>query len=135
MNFFERELHRLFSDQPGFEKSQYVGRACLTPLSDGRIAKAEFTPLGFANHYEGLRVKILDKNSGEIDSTVFRFSDCFEPRMQDLNHKPPYIWQDGNRIEWYYRPTLSELAALSDAATDYIDMFREDQTEDMGMSL
>ena len=126
MNFFEQELRRFTGKDTAFEscKALYVGRACFIPLSGNRRARLEFVTNGVADHYDALQVTILSATDGKIDCLRFRFSDYFAPRKAGCSGTcRPHIWMDYGKAEWYVAPTAAEVAAIAQAAHDYVMLF------------
>ena len=126
MNFFEQELRRFTDKDTAFESSKalYVGRACFIPLSGNRRARLEFVTSGVADHYDALQVAILSTTDGKIDCLRFRFSDFFAPRKAGCSGICcPRIWFDCGKAEWYVAPTAAEVAAIAQAAHDYVMLF------------
>ena len=66
-NFFEQELRKLFEDGKVIQDPVFVGRACLGGLDAGRQVRAEFVTMGHADHYEALRLTLLDNDLGVVD--------------------------------------------------------------------
>ena len=66
-NFFEQELRKLFEDGKVIQDPVFVGRACLGGLDTGRQVRAEFVTMGHADHYEALRLTLLDNDLGVVD--------------------------------------------------------------------
>ena len=67
-NFFEQELRKLFEDGKVIQDPVFVGRACLGGLDAGRQVRAEFVTMGHADHYEALRLTLLDNDLGVVDT-------------------------------------------------------------------
>ena len=126
MNFFEQELRRFTGKGTAFKscKALYVGRACFIPLSGNRRARLEFATGGTCDHYEVLQVTILSAADGKIDCLRLRFSDYFAPRKGGCSGTcRPHIWVDYGKAEWYVAPTAAEIAAITQAAHDYVMLF------------
>ena len=53
------------------------------------------------------------------------------------NIQSPYIWKDGNNVDWYgYKPTDNDYSALSETVDDYLSCFAEQElTEDEELSI
>ncbi len=126
MNFFEQELRRFTGKTTAFKscKALYVGRACFIPLSGNRRARLEFATNGTCDHYEVLQITILSAADGKIDCLRLRFSDYFAPRKGGCSGTcRPHIWVDYGKAEWYVAPTAAEIAAITQAAHDYVMLF------------
>lgn len=128
MNFFEQELRKLFGDGSMIESPQFVGRACLGTLGGDLRARAEFVTMGYADHYEALRLTVLNRTNGEIDRLTIRIREAigYPNDTAPFRRGTPYIWTDDGKSEWYgYQPTAADYQALRQAAGDYLDVFRE----------
>ena len=74
MNFYEKQLKRMFPDfdtQSG--DTIFAGKAMLSIISDDLREKVEFITTRVAGQYEGLRLSIINKHDGVIDSQAFMF--------------------------------------------------------------
>jgi hypothetical protein len=97
-----------------------VHRQChVYPFGAKQLIKTFFITLGYANHYEGISISIVDKNNGIIDKNTIKFADVWgkkqvsNPNYRDGIH--PYIWKDGRQAEWYvYKPTPRDMELLSE---------------------
>ncbi len=130
-NFFEQELRKLFADGMIIENPKFVGRACLGDLGGDLRVRAEFITMGLANHYEAVRLTVLNRTEGVVDRCVLRFKDIIgiKPIPGNPNFRngvSPYIWDDHGNAQWYaYQPTPADFEMLQQAADDYVDVFRE----------
>ena len=98
-NFFEQELRKLFGDGKIIHAPAFVGRACVGGLDAGRQVRAEFVTMGHADHYEALRVTLLDNDLGVVDKLTLRLEDVWGQKsdpQQSLPEKrrhPPHLGQ------------------------------------------
>ncbi|MBR2935222.1 MAG: hypothetical protein IKB79_06555 [Oscillospiraceae bacterium] len=128
MTFYEKELRRIV--EPHHPDATFVGRACYVRLSDTNRAKIQFITMGIASHYEAMRVTILNRQEGDVDNLVLRFSDLLGKKMvSNPNFRDgvmPHIWDDHGKADWYvYHPTEQDYEKLSHAVNDYLDIFQE----------
>ena len=128
MTFYEKELRKIV--EPNYPDATYVGRACYVRLNEMNRAKIQFITNGIASHYESLRVTILNKQDGDVDNLVLRFSDLLGKKMvSNPNFRDgvmPHIWDDHGKVDWYvYHPTSQDYQKLSNAVNDYLDIFQE----------
>lgn len=124
MTFFEQELRKIVG--PRHPDATYVGRACYVRLSDMNRAKIQFITSGIASHYEALRLTILNRQEGDVDNLVLRFSDLLGKKMVGGNGIMPYIWDDHGKADWYvYHPTRQDYQTLSQTVNDYLEVFQE----------
>lgn len=134
MTFYEKELRRIV--EPNFPEATYVGRACYVRLSDMNRAKIQFITGDIASHYNALRLAVLNRQEGEVDNLVLRFSDLLGKKMtSNPNFRDgvmPHIWENNGKAGWYvYHPTSQDYQKLSRAMNDYLDVFMEQaQTAD-----
>ena len=105
-NFFQQELRTLFADGAIIYDPVFVGRACIGALDERRQVRAEFVRMGYADHYEALRLTLLDNDQGVVDKLTLRFKDVWgkkkipnNPYLRDGVN--PYIWEDGSQTDWY----------------------------------
>lgn len=130
-NFFEQELRKLFGDGTIIHAPVFVGRACLGGLDAGRQVRAEFVTMGHADHYEALRLTLLDNDLGVVDKLTLRLKDVWgrktipnNPYLK--NGVTPHIWVNDDKADWYaYYPTPADYQVLRQAASDYLSAFRE----------
>lgn len=128
MNFFEQELHRLFSRNAVFENPKFTGRACFGDLGKENRVKLQFVTLGYADHYEGLKATVLNRTDGPVDSNLFRFGDIWgKKQVSNPNFREgiiPHIWMDNNAPDWYvYHPTDADFRRLAAEVNTYLEVF------------
>jgi hypothetical protein len=132
MNFFEQELRKIVS--PYYSDATYVGRACYVRLNDMNRAKINFTTLGIADHYEALRMMILNRNDGKVDTLLVRFEDLFGKKQVNNPYFPdgvyPHILDNYGKADWYvYHPDLSDYESLGEAVSTYLSVYQEQTQE------
>ena len=134
MIFFEQELKKIFGKDMGLSDIRIVGNACYGRLSGDIRMKAAFATGRVADQYEMLKITMLNRREGPIDSVALHFSDLWgrkkvnNPNFRDGIHA--YIWKNGGKPEWYvYQPTEADYRQLSGAASNYLDVFREPTQE------
>lgn len=137
MTFFEQELHRIFGRDMGLSDIRIVGDACYGRLSGDIRMKANFVTGRVADQYEALKITMINRREGPIDSMVLHFSDLWgRKKVTNPNFREgifPHIWRDGRETGWYvYKPTEADYGKLSGAVSDYLDVFRE-PVQDMQM--
>ena len=134
-NFFEQELRKLFEDGKVIHDPVFVGRACVGGLDAGRQVRAEFVTMGHADHYESLRLTLLDNDLGVVDKLTLRLKDLWGKK--EIPNNPylksgvdPHIWVNDGKTDWYaYHPTPSDYQQLRQAAGSYLDAFRSQNKE------
>lgn len=82
-NFFEHELRKLFGDGEIIQSPRFTGRACLGTLGKDLRVRAQFVTTGIADHYDALRINVLNPIDGPVDTITFRFREM-ERRAADV---------------------------------------------------
>ena len=118
-NFFEQELRKLFADGSIIESPQFVGRACLGTLGGDLRVRAQFVTGIVANQYNALKIVVLNRTDGPVDTMVLKLKDLLGTKAA------PRIWDDSGNAQWYgYRPTIADYETIRQAADDYLSVFR-----------
>ena len=68
MTTFENELRKLFDHDAVFTDTRFVGRTCYGKISGSICLRAEFITLGYADKYEALKISLINRTEGVIDS-------------------------------------------------------------------
>ena len=131
MNDFERELRKVV--EPIHLDTTYAGRACYVSLGEYNRAKLQFVAMHIASQYDALKMTILNRREGEVDTLVLRFMDLWgkkqtnNPNFKDGVH--PHLWDDGGQLQWYvWKPSEKDYKELSGAVNEYLEVFM-DQTQ------
>lgn len=141
MTFFEQELQKVFGKDMGLSDIRIVGNACYGSLSADIRMKAYFDIDRVADNYVMLRIKMVNRREGMIDCVSLRFSDLLgKKKVNNPNFRDgiyPHIWKDGSNVKWYvYQPDAADYRKISQAAGDYLDVFRESAQEmQMGQTM
>ncbi len=141
MTFFEQELQKIFGEDMGLSDIRIVGNACYGSLSGDIRMKAVFATGMVADQYTMLRITLLNRREGPIDSVALYFSDLWgRKKVNNPNFRDgvcPHIWKYGGKAEWYaYKPNESDYRQLSGAVSDYLNVFREPvQEQRMGQKM
>ena len=89
--------------------------------------------------YTALRVTLMNRSEGKIDSQLLRFNELWGMKSFNGNDIDPHIWKYNDEVSWYcYTPTNAELKALSQSVDDYLACFAEpafEESEEMEMSM
>lgn len=134
-NFFEQELRKLFGDGKIIDDPRFVGRTCMGSLGGDLRVRAEFVTMGYADHYEALRLTVLKRTDGEVDRICLSLRDVLGVKEIPGNsnfrkRQAPYIWTYQEESKWYaYQPTPADYQVLRRAAGDYLDVFRDRMPE------
>ncbi len=134
MTTFEQELRKLFEHDAVFSDTRFVGRTCYGKISDSIRVRAEFITLGYADKYEAIKISLINRTEGVIDSTVLRFGEVLgKKQVNNPNFREgvdPHLWKYQNELEWYvYEPTPSDFNKLANAVDNYLEVFREPMHE------
>lgn len=134
MTFFEQELRRLFDHDTVFADARFVGNACYGRLTDNIRVKINFVTCGIMDNYEALKVTLLNRNEGQIDSMTLRFRDLWGIKKVNnpnfRNGVSPYIWTYNGRTEWYaYQPNRADYNQLAEAVNTYVEVFQEPELQ------
>ena len=136
MTFYEQELKKLFGDSDVIRDAKYSGKTLLGRIDDELRVKLQFVYTGTRDHYNALRLKIINRTDGEVDAETFCFRDILgeSPAFrQNPFADNIHIWEDGETADWYgYHPSPAAYQKITDSVNDYISMY---QQENMGMSL
>jgi len=130
MAFFENELKKMFGKGSPIKDARFVGSACVGRLSGTVNVKIKFAEFGRYQKYEGLEVKVFNRNEGVIDSNAFKFVDILGIRPGREGNHPggvsPHVWVYREKTEWYgYQPTAADYAFIAIIVNKYLEVFLE----------
>ena len=127
MTLFEKELKGMFGSSDLIKEKIYSGKTMIGRLDDDLRVKASFVTTGVADVYSALRVKIINRTEGEVDSQVFKFSDIIGTQRTAYNNKiDPHIWHIDGKDEWYLPISQNERDRIADTVLDYIAIYQEE---------
>ena len=133
-------VFKRFGNDALFADAKFVGKCCYGKLTDTVNVKAQFVTRGIAKHYEALKITLINRNEGEIDSVSLSFKDIWGKKQVNnpnfSNGINPYLWEYNGELEWYvYQPSPRDFEILQNTANEYLEVFREPiQTVSNGMS-
>ena len=131
MTFFEKELRKIAENCESIQNPKFVGRSCIFRLTDNITAKMRFATIGMADHYEALKIELINRNDGNIDTHRIRFSDLWGNVNSTAGIISPHVWTDMGGTEWYgFTPTSEQYRQLSESVDEYLECFAE-PTEEM----
>lgn len=132
---FENELKRIFDDMESLTDKKYIGRAFYGKIDKELRLKAQYVTMGYADHYSALKLEVLKKNEGVVDTNIIRFDDLWSNRTATGGSH--YIWIYNREIDWYgYQPNKQDMRQLADAVEDYVSVYQDLDIEpdfDIGM--
>lgn len=135
-SIFEKELRKLFEDGKLIHLPQFVGRECVGALDGDLRVRAEFVTTGVACHYDAVKLTVLNRISGPVDTIRLELLDLWGKKPVPGNPNfpdgvAPHIWEYNGKIDWYaYRPTAMDYRRLKAAAESYLNTFRDRQQAD-----
>lgn len=141
MTFLEQELRRLFEHGAVFKDARFVGNTCYGRLTDNIRVKINFATCGTMDKYEALKVTLLNRNEGQIDSMVLRFRDLWGMKMVNSQNfrdgVSPHMWTYKESTEWYaYQPDQADYKQLAEAVNTYVEVFQEpEQQQKSGLQM
>lgn len=129
MNTFESELKKILSYSKFKEHAVYAGRSVYIQIGSELKGRFEFISLGIANQYSALRMTVLNRIDGTVDSNVIRFSDLFGNKKvlnpNFSNGISPHLWDDRGMVGWYvYHPNSEDYKLLAHAMDEYLLIFK-----------
>ena len=142
MTRFEQELRKIFDHGKLFSNVRFAGNCCYGRLTEQIRVKASFQTGSIADQYDRLKITLLNRTEGPIDSVVLRLKDIWgiKPVANNPNFRNgvyPYLWECDGKVDWYaYHPTPADYQKLTEAAGNYLDVFREPvQEPQMGQKM
>ena len=91
-SFYERQMRRMFGDSEVLSADTiFAGKAMVSKISDDLRAKVEFVTARVSGQYEGLKLSIINRNEGLIDSQTFMFHEIIGLKGAARDRKP-HIW-------------------------------------------
>lgn len=131
MNFFEGELRKLFGDGQTISDPNFTGKICLGTLGKELRVRAEFVTTGVMDHYDAMKLTVLNRSGGSVDTLLLRFRDIWGrkpvPRNPNFaNGVIPHIWTYNGQTEWYaWVPAQADREQLARQVRQYLEPFRE----------
>ncbi len=137
MNFFEQELRKVCAKSEYIDRPKFVGRACLFRLTNETIGKLEFVPQKITDHFDALRVSVISRTEGQIDSQIVNLTELIGKKPHYDSMVEPHIWLDNGKPRWFgFTPTANDYTAMAESADDYLSCFADQEiTEDEGLTI
>lgn len=129
MTEFEQELRKLFEQTKVLNGVTFAGRTCYGWLDKDLRVKIEFVQNGTHNRYEGLKVTLLNRTGGRVDSLTLLFQDLLGRKtvsssLQDRGVYPN-LWDNGGVVKWdRYQPNDADRQRIVSSVSSYLDVFR-----------
>ena len=135
MNYFEAELRKLFGDGQLMDDPAFSGRICMGTLGEDVRVRVQFISSVISSQYDALKIFVLNRTEGAIDTHVLKFRDVLGKKAVPNNPYfregvYPYIWDDHGKAQWYaYQPDQADRDAIRKAVGLYLEVFRDRQAE------
>lgn len=131
---FEHEMQMFFGESNLLSTDTlFSGKTMVSKIGEKLRAKVEFISTHVSSEYDALKLSIINREEGVVDSKTFKFADIIG-RKNDRN---PHIWDSEGNARWHlYRPTAKEFEKIQGAVEGYIEMYADQElTENHGMKL
>ena len=134
-NVFEQELRKLFGNGEVIDSPTYSGRACFGSLGKDLRVRAQFVSTHIAGEYDALKLTVLNRTDGPVDTHVLKLKDLLGKKPVPGNPNfprgvAPYLWDDYGKVEWYaFHPTAGDYNEIWQAVKQYLEVFRDRQQE------
>ncbi len=126
MSNMEKELRKLFQESELFYEAMFCGKMMIGKIDTDIRAKIEFISTHIHKHYDALKVSILNRTDGSVDTSVFRFVDMIGMK----NGYEPYFWDDEHCNGWYgFYPSRKDYDIISSTVHDYMSMFADEEMD------
>ena len=95
-------------------------------LPNNRVAKLEIRTSGTSGRYDQLKLSVINKEDGVVDTCFFKFSEHLEADKKVSHQNATYKSENLKVVEhcgweWYIdRPTKESIAKLKIAINDYL---------------
>ena len=106
-----------------------MGRAVYIQIVPELRAKLVFVSLNIANQYNALKLTVLNRIDGVVDTNILRFGDLLGKKMvSNPNFSDgvvPHLWDDYGKVGWYvYQPEQADYKLLADVVDKYLQIFQ-----------
>lgn len=134
-NTFEQKLQKLFGDGKIIENPTYSGRTCFGTLGKDLRVRAQFVSTRVSSEYDALKLTILNRTEGLVDSLTLKMEDLLgtKPVPNNPNFHDgviPRLWDAYGEVKWYaYHPNTKDYKIIREAVERYLNVFRDRQQE------
>ena len=138
MTFYETEMRKIFGTIPLFQNALYADRTVLADLDNERCIKLTLEASSISNCFDTVRLRVINKQHGEIDNVKFEFWEIFERIRTKSNPQgiTAHIWNYDGEIKWYgNEPTDEERKRLADMVADYVSIYQIQQPTDLSVDI
>lgn len=123
-NIFERELYKIFGDDT-LAGTVIQGKSLIGKIDNDLRAKISWWDRSVKDSYDNLRVEIINRKEGKVDTKAFDLTDILGTKKvrSDLTVHP-HIWSY-REAEWYgYTPTDEDRQRIWEVISEYINIWR-----------
>jgi hypothetical protein len=92
-------------------------------LDNNKIVIFEIDDVGTRDHYNGYRVKILNKHNGVIEQKFFKFQHHLEFNHRSERDKYYHVWLNNGNFEWYISRPKNTMVMVN-TMMDWISKFK-----------
>lgn len=126
MTFFEKELKNFFSKDILIGDKVYFDKTLVGRLNETTNIKVCLETRGYADHYYGLVITVINKAHGTIDEAYIKFSDVwgtFVMAPNNMNYHIRFFRSDD--INWYGKaPTRKQIDEYMQTVSNYIQLYK-----------
>lgn len=128
-----------FGDGRTIDSPYCSGQSCYGTLDKDLRVRIQFISTHISGQYDALKLTVLNRINGPVDTQVITLKDLLGKKTIPSNPNfregvAPHIWDNYGKLEWYaYRPTDADYETIRQAASRYLDVFRDrtlDRTRD-----
>lgn len=120
MNLYEQELQKMIYGNPFIKSYTLAGRAVLGKLDDDLRVKISLVTTGVAEHYDALKIRIINRTEGDVDAQIVKFKELLGKGLAIDNY--------GDGPTWGLRqPTQSDYIKLSQFLYCYLSFYAPEQ--------
>ena len=101
--------------------THYCGRTCLAKLDEELRVKLQFTTTGYADHYDAIKLAVINRTDGVVDQQLFRFSDILGSSRKGQGPYQSHIWDYNGRLEWYRPISQEQRSQIANTILDYVE--------------
>jgi hypothetical protein len=99
MTFFEQEMRSFLKADTVLHRKIFYDKMVIGTLSPTIVVKISFHNFGYADHYSGLLVQIINKTHGVIDTQSFHFGHILSHQVDGVK-KSPHLWENNGKVAW-----------------------------------
>lgn len=125
MNLFEKELRNIIAHSWTAKDPHYIGKICYIQLDKDLRARMEFIYENIHEHYDALKITVLNRTVGPVDTVTIAFEDVLRKWFKEKEY-PPRIGRCGpyEEYSWYYlEPDDEVYKALAAQMDEYLSVF------------